>query len=413
MLGRKYMATVRPFRAIRPVPEKALDVSSVPYDVVDTSEARLLAENNPHSFLHVIRPEIDLPEGTDLYDEAVYKKGAENFARLIDEKILILEEEPCIYLYRLIMGSHEQVGIAACCSVHEYDSNIIVKHEHTRKEKEDDRVRHMLSVSAHHGPVLMTYRGNDVINRIAEEETLEAPLFDFTSHDGIRHTMWRAQYTEKITQAFKAVPFIYIADGHHRAAGASRVRQEMLKNNPGDEGDEEFNYFLAVLFPSEQMKILAYNRYVSDLSGLSEDEFLQAAEKRFIVNAGNGSEPSEKGTIGMYLAGKWYELKALRKNSGSSDPVSALDLSIFQEQLLTPVLGIKDQKSDRRIDFIGGEGSMGKLKTRVDAEGGAAFTFFPVSVSELLAVADAGRIMPPKSTWFVPKLRSGLLTHRF
>ncbi len=406
------MATLRPFRAIRPVPEKANAVASVPYDVVDTSEARLLAENNPYSFLHIVRPEIDMPEGTDLYDEAVYKKGARNFTRLIDEKILIEEEEPCVYIYRLIMDGHEQVGIAACCSVEEYDNNTILKHEHTRKEKEDDRVRHMMSVSAHHGPVLMTYRGNSIINTIAAEETREEPMYDFTSPDGIRHTLWRARQTQKISRAFKAVPFIYIADGHHRAAGAGRVKQEIRKKYPG-KGDEEYNYFLAVLFPSEQVKILAYNRVVSDLNGLSEKEFLRAVKERFTVISGNGSEPSKKGMIGMYLNGKWYELTVWEEQTGSADPVSVLDLSIFQEKLLTPVLGIKDLKSDKRIDFIGGQGSIGKLKKRVDTEGGAAFTFFPVNVSGLLAVADAGMIMPPKSTWFVPKLRSGLLTHRF
>jgi uncharacterized protein (DUF1015 family) len=259
----------------------------------------------------------------------------------------------------------------------------------------------------------MTYRGNSSLNMITAEEMREEPLNDFTSSDGIRHTLWRARQTKKISEAFKAVPFIYIADGHHRAAGASRVKQVMQKKNPGANGDEEYNYFLTVLFPSEQMKIHAYNRFVSDLNGLSETEFMNALEEHFVVTSGNGSEPSKKGIIGMYLNGKWYELTLREKQPESDDPVSVLDLSIFQENLLTPVLGIKDQKSDKRIDFIGGQGSIGKLKKRVDAEGGAAFTFFPVSVSELLAVADAGRIMPPKSTWFVPKLRSGLLTHRF
>ncbi len=407
------MATVKPFKALRPVPEKAEAVSSVPYDVVDTAEARLLAENNPLSFLHVVRPEIDLPEGTDIYGDAVYKRGAKNFANLIGRGILVQEDEPCVYIYRLIMDGHEQVGIAACCSVDEYDNNVILKHEHTRKEKEDDRVKHMLSVSAHHGPVLMTYRGNSRINTIVDEEIREKPLYDFTSPDGVRHTLWRARQTAKISETFKTVPFIYIADGHHRAAGASRVKQEMLKRNPGAKGDEEFNYFLTVMFPAEQMKILAYNRFVSDLNELSETEFLRSVEERFDVAPGDGSEPSSKGIIGMYLNGKWYELTFREKETGDVDPVSVLDLSKFQDRLLTPVLGIKAQKSDKRIDFIGGQGSINKLQKRVDAEGGAAFTFFPVTVSGLMAVADAGRIMPPKSTWFAPKLRSGLLTHRF
>lgn len=407
------MATIKPFRALRPVPEIAESVSSVPYDVVDTAEARALTEGNRLSFLHVIRPEIDLPEGTGLYEDAVYERGAENFKGLIEAGHLIQEDEPAVYVYRLVMEGHEQSGIAACCTVDEYDNNIILKHEHTRREKEDDRVRHMLAISAHQGPVLMTYRGTDRINALVNREVSEEPLYDFISRDGIRHTIWRTRQKGEIVEAFKSVPYIYIADGHHRAAGASRVRQEMLRKYPGSKGEQEFNFFLCVLFPDEQVRIQPYNRYVSDLNGLNGDDFLMAVGKKFDVAAGTGAEPSNKGFIGMYLDGKWYELRVRDSDTGYSDPVSSLDLSKFQRDLLGPILGIKDQKSDRRIDFVGGSESRLKLEKRVNEKGGAAFTFYPVSVPELLAVADAGRIMPPKSTWFAPKLRSGLFIHRF
>ncbi len=407
------MATIKPFRALRPVPEIAKSVSSVPYDVVDTAEARALAEGNRLSFLRVIRPEIDLPEGTGLYEDAVYERGAENFKGLIEDGHLIQEDEPAVYVYRLVMEGHEQTGVAACCPVDEYDNNVILRHEHTRREKEDDRVRHMLAISAHQGPVLMTYRGTGRINTLVSREVSEKPLYDFISQDGIRHTIWRTRQKGEIGEAFKSVPSIYIADGHHRAAGASRVRQEMLRKYPDSKGDEEFNFFLCVLFPDEQVRIQPYNRYVRDLNGLNEDDFFKAVGKKLDVAAGAGAEPSNKGFIGMYLDGKWYELRIRDSDTDCSDPVSSLDLSKFQRDLLGPILGIKDQKSDRRIDFVGGSESRLKLEKRVNENGGVAFTFYPVSVPELLAVADAGRIMPPKSTWFAPKLRSGLLIHRF
>jgi uncharacterized protein (DUF1015 family) len=411
------MASIRPFRALRPVPEKAAQVSSVPYDVVNSEEARGLAEGNPLSFLHVIRPEIDLPPGVNLYDESVYEQAHRNLKKFIDAGVFKREDGAMVYVYRIVMGNHSQTGIACCCSVDEYDNGIIKKHEHTTPEKEDDRVRHMLSVSAHTGPVLMTYRGRKEIDRITAEVVTKDPLYDFSSPDSIRHTLWDVNDCEAFVKAFRAVPYLYIADGHHRAAGASRVKKEMEKKNERVAGNEEFNFFLAVLFPAEQLKIFAYNRYVSDLGGMNESEFMEAVSRTFRIVESASPEPVSKGLLGMYLGGKWYELRVQSPTSGSTDgstgPVATLDLTIFQQRLLEPLLGIIDQRNDKRIQFVGGSGSREKLKERVDQGGGVAFTFYPVSLDELMAVADAEMTMPPKSTWFAPKLRSGLLIHQF
>lgn len=408
------MAVIRPFRALRPVPDRAKEVASVPYDVVTTEEARVLAEGNTLSFLHVIRPEIDLPVGTDMYADKVYEKAGENFKRLKENGILMEEDEPCLYVYRLGEGKHEQTGLAACCSVEEYETGRIRKHEHTRRDKEDDRLKHMLMLSAHAGPVLMTFRGREEIDKLMEDEVKGPALYDFAAPDGVRHTLWRVRHNAEIIRAFREVPLLYIADGHHRAAGAARVKQAMLKKNPHAGEDEEFCFFLAVLFPSDQMRILPYNRYVSDRGGMGEADFLAAVGEHFEVTAGSDPEPREKGRFCMYFGGGWYTLHLKGEfDTGSGDPVSVLDLSIFARKLFEPVLGITDQKKDTRIDFIGGADSVQKIERRVDREGGVGFTFFPVSVDELLAVADAGMIMPPKSTWFSPKLRSGLLIHQF
>ncbi len=408
------MATLKTFRALRPVPEKAETVSSVPYDVVTADEAKKMTAGNPLSFLHVIRPEIDVPEGIDPYNDTVYEKAAENFSHLRQRGILIQEDDPALYIYRLKTNGSEQTGVAGCCSVDEYDGDIIKKHEHTRKEKEDDRVRHMLALSAHAGPVLMTYRGIARLDALFDREKREVPLYDFTAADGVRHTVWRAKNSQEMAETFKEIPYVYIADGHHRAAGASRVREEMRKKNVGgrDDSTAEYNFFLAVLFPSEQLRILSYNRYVSDLNGRGEKMFLNEVKNRFDVFETSNPEPSHKGIFCMYLNKKWYSL-ALTGEIRAKDPVDALDLSIFQRSLLEPILGIVDQKNDRRIDFVGGPDSAQRLERLVDGKGGAAFSFYPVEVEELLAVADAGMVMPPKSTWFSPKLRSGLLIHLF
>jgi uncharacterized protein (DUF1015 family) len=415
------MTTIKPFKALRPIPDRASEVASVPYDVVDSNEARLMARGNPFSFLHVIRPEIDLPVSIDLYDERVYRKGAANLKSLIERGVLVDEDKPCIYLYRLVEDGREQTGITACCAVDDYDNDVIKKHEHTRQDKEDDRVRNMLALSAHSGPVLMAYRSSESIKAMMEAYTRSSSpavtLYDFTADDGVQHRIWRIDGGGEFIDAFKTVPALYIADGHHRAAGASRVRREIARQRGALSGEEECNFFLAVLFPSDQLKNSPYNRYVSELGGLDPQNFLGALEKRFGIVEG-GPEPLRKGMFGMYLGSTWYliepkEEELAKIDARPEDPVFSLDLSVFERLLLEPVLGITDQRSDNRIEFVGGRDSVGRIERMVAERGGAGFTFFPVSISELLAVADAGKVMPPKSTWFTPKLRSGLLIHRF
>jgi uncharacterized protein (DUF1015 family) len=407
------MAVVRPFQTLRPAAGKAKDIASVPYDVVNTEEAKKLAEGNPLSFLHVIRPEIDLPDGTDLYADSVYKEAKKNFQWLIKNGLLIREDAPSIYLYRLTMGDHRQVGVACCCAVDDYDRDVIKKHEHTRKEKEDDRLRHMLTLSAHAGPVLMTYRGVEQINRIVQDEVTRPPLYDFIADDGVGHSVWKVEQSEGLVNAFKDVPSLYIADGHHRAAGASRVKKEMVENHVPFTGDEEWNYFLAVIFPAEELVILPYNRWVSELRDLGEDDFMERIRKKFDLETTREPIPGEKGTFNMYIDGSWHRLCHKGGSSESRNPVDRLDLSLFQREILEPILEILDQRKDKRIDFVGGEKSTTKLERLVDEKGGVAFSFFPVGIEELLTESDAGMVMPPKSTWFVPKLRSGLLIHQF
>ena len=409
------MAVVRQFRALRPAKGKEKDIASVPYDVVNTNEARVLAEGNPRSFLHVVRPEIDLPDSVDIYDDSVYDKAVENLDRLIKNNELIQEESPSLYLYKLTIGEHEQTGVVCCCSADDYDNDVIKKHEYTRKEKEDDRLRHMLALSAHAGPVLMTYRGDERINKIVTQETAKPPLYDFVAEDGVGHTVWRVKQPGPLVDAFREVPSLYIADGHHRAAGGSRVKKEMESRGLAFTGAEEWGYFLAVLFPAEELAILPYNRWISDTGEYTANGFMERLKKSFDVDAVKDPEPKKKGTFNMYIGGRWYQLILKNKageDSQESSPISAvgkLDLSVFQREVLEPVLGILDQRKDRRIDFVGGEDSTKKLEKLVDEEKGVAFSFFPVSIEELLSVSDAGLVMPPKSTWFEPKLRSGIV----
>ena len=406
----RQMATMRSFRALRPVPELAERIASVPYDVVNTKEARELASDNDLSFLHVVRPDIDLPDTIDTYDDRVYAKAAENFQRLKDSKSLVMEESPSLYIYRLRMDGHDQIGIAGCCSVDEYENDTIKKHEFTRKAKEDDRVRHMLTLRAHAGPVLLTYRRTEGLARLIEAETAGEPIYDFTAVDGVGHTLWRCSDSTAIEEAFGEVPSLYIADGHHRAAGAARVKGEMLKTG---KPDAEHNYFLTVVFPSDQLRIFAYNKYIGDLNGKTPQRLLEELNGEFLVEKTNEKDPTEKGRFNMYLDGQWYSLKIRKLEFDTDDPVTELDLYQFQQKLLEPVLALMDQRKSNRIDFEGGTGSAGKLQSRVDHNGGVAFTFCPVSVDELMRVSDAGMVMPPKSTWFAPKLRSGLLIHTF
>lgn len=408
------MATLHPFRALRPRPADVAHIASVPYDVVSTEEARELAAGNPLSFLRVSRAEIELPASSDPYSAAVYDRAAANFATL-RASALELEREPSVYFYRLRMGAHEQTGLAACFSIDEYDRDIIKKHERTRRDKEDDRTRHMIAVRAQTGPVFLTYKASSEVDAIAARVVAAVPLFDFTAPDGVQHTMWRVAGADRdaLVEAFARIPALYIADGHHRAASAARARAEMrdrhLTGEPLGDGADA-NTVLAVAFPHNQMQILPYNRLVKDLAGLSPEAFRAAVEGSFTVTPGPAS-PARAGDIAMYVQGQWCTLRP-RVTPDKADPIGSLDVSVLQDRLLEPVLKIADVRTDKRIDFVGGARGTAALERAVD-EGRAAvaFSMFPVTVDDLIAVSDAGAIMPPKSTWFEPKLRDGLLIH--
>jgi uncharacterized protein (DUF1015 family) len=391
------------------------DVAAVPYDVVNTEEARALAEGNPSSFLHVSRPEIDLPEGTDIYSDEVYEKARENFERLKTEGTLEEEAEPNLYIYRLVMGEHTQVGVAAAFSVDEYDTDIIRKHERTRPDKENDRTRHMLTLRAQTGPVFLTYRADRRVDALVEAEMKAEPLYDFTAEDGVRHTIWRARSAEQLARCFAEVPLLYIADGHHRAASASRARAALRDENANHTGDEEYNRFLAVVFPDEQMQILPYHRVVKDLNGRDPEQFLEEVKSRFTVtDDANPRGPGKAGHWHMYLAGKWYGL-GLRDDAAqtlSDDPTMTLDVSLLQNNLLGPILGVSDPRTDKRIDFVGGIRGTQELERLVnEGRAAVAFALHSTSIEDLLRVSDAGGVMPPKSTWFEPKLRDAILIH--
>jgi uncharacterized protein (DUF1015 family) len=407
------VAVIRPFSALRPEPDRASDVASVPYDVVNTDEARALAANNPWSFLHVSRPEIDMPEGTDTHSDPVYRKALENFDNLIKNCPLVNEQTPSIYLYRLIMGDHEQIGVVASCSIDEYDQDLIRKHERTRRDKEDDRTQHMLVLRAQTGPVFLTYRASRDIDTMVMETTMANAIFDFTAADGVQHTVWRVPDPVRFVHAFREIPFLYIADGHHRAASAARARTELREQSFGHTGDEEYNFFLAVIFPDDQVQILAYNRAVRDLNGLSKSEFLETLKKSFEVTENGRDTPERRGQWGMYLDGSWYRLSLPHDASSLQGTVESLDVSNLQDRVLDPILGIKDVRTDKRIDFIGGVRGSKELERLVDeGKAAVAFSLYPTTMEDLLSVSDAGEIMPPKSTWFEPKLRDGLLIHQ-
>jgi uncharacterized protein (DUF1015 family) len=411
------MATVRPFRGFRPLPQYAAEVAAKPYDVLSSAEARVEAQGKPLSFLHVGKPEIDLPEDIDLYDPRVYEKGKENLQKLIRDGILRQDPKPYFYLYGQTMGSHSQFGIIGCVSVEEYWNDIIKKHEMTRKDKEDDRTRHVKVTNAHTGPIFLTYHAEPRIDAIADRVRLVDPVYDFVADDGIRHQLWVIsddRLIRQITELFSRVHPLYVADGHHRSAAAARVGKEMAEANPNHRGDEEYNFFLAVLFPHNQLHIMEYNRLVKDLNGMDEEQFIEAIKKqKFTVkNADAPVKPKAKGEYGMYLRGTWHKLKADLSYLTNPDPVERLDVSILQNHLLGPVLGIDDPRTNKRIDFVGGIRGVQELEKRVNSgEMAVAFVLYPTSIEELLTIADAGKIMPPKSTWFEPKLRDGLVVH--
>ncbi len=407
------MARIEAFRAYRPRPDVAAQVASPPYDVLNSAEAREMAAGNPLSFLHVNKPEIDLPEGTDPYDDAVYAQGATNLQKLVDDGALIREARPAYYLYRQIMGDHAQIGLVAGASVDEYEADLIKKHEFTRPKKEDDRTRHVDALDANTGPVFLTYKNRPEIDALVERLTAGDPEYDFTAPDGIAHTLWvvdgEADVAE-LAKAFAQVPELYVADGHHRSAAGTRIRTLRRDANPNHTGDEPYNYFLSVIFPDDQMMILDYNRVVRDLNGLDEAAFLARVGEHFDVAEVGEPKPDQAKTYAMYLAGRWYRLVPKAGSFPNDDPVRRLDVAILQENLLTPVLGIGDPRSDERIDFVGGIRGLEELVRLVDLDTfKVAFALFPTSIHDLFAVADAGKVMPPKSTWFEPKLRSGLI----
>jgi uncharacterized protein (DUF1015 family) len=408
------VATIRPFNALRPQAERAPQVAAVPYDVVNAKEARALASGNPWSFLHVSRPEIDLPEGTPVYSDEVYTKAVDNFQELINKCPLEMEETPSLYLYRLIMGRHEQIGVVACCSLDEYDHDVIRKHERTRRDKEDDRTRHIMVLRAQTGPVLLTYRARPEISSLVADALVgNPPLYDFVANDDIRHTIWRVPTYDPLVEAFAKVPYLYIADGHHRAASASRARAEMKETAFAFIGNEEYNFFQCVLFPDDQLQILPYNRVVRDLNGLSLNDFLERLRESFSVTENAPPAPAEPGRWSMYLDGRWWGLALPDDANKPSGVVESLDVSILQDRLLEPILGIKDVRSDKRIDFIGGIRGPEELERLVqEGQAAVAFSLYPTTIEDLLRVSDAGEIMPPKSTWFEPKLRDGLLSHQ-
>lgn len=407
------MAVIRPFSALRPEADRASEVASVPYDVVNTDEARALAANNPVSFLHVSRPEIDMPEGTNPQSDPVYRQALDNLSNLIKDCPLVTEETPSVYLYRLIVGDHEQIGVVACCSVDEYDRDLIRKHERTRRDKEEDRTQHMMALRAQTGPVFLTYRASRDIDTMVMETTMTNALFDFTAVDGVQHTVWHVPDAVRFVHAFREVPYLYIADGHHRAASAARARAELKEQSFSHTGDEEYNFFLAVIFPDDQVQILAYNRAVRDLNGLSKTEFLEALKQSFDISEGGGETPAQRGRWGMYLDGQWFALRLRADASVPQGTVASLDVSLLQDLVLDPILGIKDVRTDKRIDFVGGVRGSAELKRLVDeGQAAVAFSLYPTTMEDLLRISDAGEIMPPKSTWFEPKLRDGLLIHK-
>ena len=407
---------IHAYRALRPRPDLAGRVASAPYDTLDTAEAAALAKDNPMSFLHVNHSEIDLPAGTDAYSPAVYDKAAANLRAFVANGWLVREDRPLMYLYSQTMGDHTQTGLVACCHIDDYVDNVIKKHELTRKDKEDDRTRHTAALNANIGPVFIAYRDVPAIDALFAEILKGAPLYDFVDELDVRHRVWPVEETEKVTALFAGVESAYIADGHHRSASAVRVGTERRAANPNHTGNEEYNWFLSVIFPASQLKILPYNRAVKDLNGLTPDQFLDALKKEFTVECKGDTtyKPTGLHNFSMYLGGKWYSLTAKPGTYNDNDPIGVLDVTILSNLVFDKILNLGDLRTSNRIDFVGGIRGLGELKRRVDSgEMVAAFALYPVSMKQLIDIADTGNIMPPKTTWFEPKLRSGLAIHKF
>lgn len=413
------MAVFKPFRALRPRPEFAAPIASLPYDVMDSEEARIEVQKHPLSYIHVEKPEVDLPPGTDLYDPSVYAKARENLDKYVEEGYMEQDSQPMYYIYRQTMNGRAQTGLVGLTSVDEYMAGVIKKHEFTRADKEADRIRHVDACDAHASPVFFTYRHTDAIDSVVENVTRqELPVYDFESDDGIGHTLWLMENPADIAaiqSAFAKLPCLYVADGHHRTASAAKVGLLRREQHPDYTGEEEFNFFMAVIFPDNQLKIFDYNRVVKDLHGHSKEEFLALVEKKFVVEAVpdvDEFQPTQTHEIGMYIGRTWYRLIPKPGTWDAANVVASLDVSILQDNLLHPILGIGDPRRDKRIDFVGGIRGLGELVKRVDSgREVVAFAMYPTSMDELIGIADAGKIMPPKSTWFEPKLRSGLFIH--
>ncbi len=414
------MSVIRPFKAIRPAANLASKVAALPYDVMSSDEAREMVIGNPYSFLHIDKAEIDLSPDIDLYDDKVYEKASENLQKMIADGVFIKDNSPMLYIYTLTMNGKSQTGLVSCTSIDEYLDGKIKKHELTREAKEKDRIRHVDTCNANTGPIFLTYKHREEISSIIENfKKNEPPVYDFVTEDDITHTVWvidKEEIIKKLTDEFKKVSALYIADGHHRNASAVKVGLKRREEFPNFSEDDEFNFYLSVLFPDDQLFIMDYNRVVKDLNGLSDDEFFDKIREYFIISErgekGSPYKPKKARAFGMYIGGKWFSLEAKENVGEGEDVVGRLDVSILQNYLLSPVLGIDDPRSDDRIDFIGGIRGLSELEKRVDSgEMKAAFSMFPTSMDELMEIADSGKIMPPKSTWFEPKLRSGLFIH--
>ena len=409
------MALIKPFECVRPNEKDAARVAALPYDVYNRQEAVCEVKREPLSFLKIDRAETQFDDSTDTYAPEVYAKAKELFEEALADKTFITDTDKTYYIYALTMDKRTQTGIVACASIDDYLNNVIKKHENTRADKEVDRITHVDTLSAQTGPIFLAYRADSVINDAVKKTKENKALYDFISPDGIRHQVWKMTditLVENVRKAFEGIDSVYIADGHHRAASAVKVGLKRRRENPGYTGNEEFNYFLSVLFPDEELMILPYNRVVKDLNGYTQEEFLNKIKEKFdIAESDRQVSPDKKGTFGMYLGGKWYKLTA-HKDIMSDDPVDGLDVAVLQDNLLAPVLGIGDPKTDKRIDFVGGIRGLSELEKRCREDCVVAFSMYATSIAELFAVADAGKLMPPKSTWFEPKLRSGVFIHR-
>jgi uncharacterized protein (DUF1015 family) len=407
------MPRIKAFQALRPVPELAAKVASVPYDVVNREEAAALAAGNPLSFLHVVRPDIDFPPSKNPYDPDVYDQAAQNFQKLVRDGVLARDPADCVYAYRQIMGSHSQVGIVCCCHIDDYENNLILKHEKTRKSKEDDRTRHVLALNANAGPVFLTYRGVEEINFMVASVTKQEPLYDFVAADGVQHTVWRIEDAQPFVEALSAVPSFYIADGHHRAASAWRAGNELRRRLPGGgTGDEECNWFLSVLFPALQLRILAYNRVLKEMNGHTVTELLAKLDELGELEPTDNPVPDAPGSFCFLIDNRWWKLTIPPDPLYVNDPINSLDVAILERCVLHPIFGIADVRTDPRIEFVGGiRGTEELERLCIPGDWSCGISMYPTTLEQLMSVSDAGAIMPPKSTWFEPKLRSGLLVH--